>query len=96
MFCILVGALSLIVGFFVKFIPLELFSFLQFNVQPLSEEEKEHAFKSSLRKSRSLYRQSSRNLGVNISRSDSRRMDNQHSANVEKIKQYRKQSSKKL
>lgn len=65
LYCISIGFLSIIVGFFVKFIPIDLFSIFKVNETPLeTEEERAAAFQSSLRKSRSLYKMSSRNLNL--------------------------------
>ena len=99
-FCIGVGALSLLVGIFVKLLPLELFTIFQLNEEPLkTEQEKERAFQQSFRKSRSLYRLSSRNLDH---KEDSRVHDGananllENAAQADRIKYYRKQSSRKL
>ena len=55
-----IGSVSLVVSFIVKLLPLSLFAFLRVNEEPLkSEEERKLAYSSSLRKSRSIYRQSS-------------------------------------
>ena len=87
--CIGIGFLSIIVGFFVKLIPLELFSFLKVNEKPLeTQQQRDEVFKSSLRKSRSIYRMSSRNL--NLSRGET--VD----PNSKKGTLFRKSSSRRI
>lgn len=64
--CIVIGSISLLVSFIVKLLPLSLFSFVRVNEEPLAtEEQRRLAYQHSLRKSRSIYRQSSlKNVGA--------------------------------
>lgn len=58
--CIAIGSVSLIVGFLVKLLPISLFTFFKVNEEPLrSIQERDLAYKRSLRKSRSIYKGSS-------------------------------------
>jgi hypothetical protein len=55
--CVLIGSFSIVVGFFIKLIPLSLFERFKYEEEPLKTDlEKERAFRSAFRKSRSIYR----------------------------------------
>lgn len=57
MICVGIGSLSIIVGFFVKFIPLSIFSYFKVNEEPLTNEyQRQESYRRSFRKSRSLYK----------------------------------------
>jgi hypothetical protein len=57
--CIFIGFFSLVVGFFVKLIPLSWFHWLKLNEEPLkTQEERSMVASRSLRKSRSIFRHS--------------------------------------